>query len=222
MEVFPSSSSKLGLGLLPPPSNTAASSQSLAFHTTQSFSPKFGLLPLPSNFPSSCTTVSESFSPKLGLLPPSSNAASSSHSSRTTCLSPGCLMTRIHPECTGFMCRRHCLEAGGCLVKSHSKDDQFLATQASQLTSTILQAPSTRTTMETLSSPPLTTSKLRQQGQDLHANLRYSSQMPAVFTEQSAREQQLQESRRAAEAEHLRNVRKVNGCVTCYGWPSVC
>ena len=26
---------------------------------------------------------------------------------------------------------------------------------------------------------------------------------------------------RAAEAEHLQNVRKVNGCVTCYKWPLV-
>ena len=180
-----------------------------------SSSPNLGLSRV-SPLPSSAASSSHLSHP--GLLPPPSYIASSSQLSRTTCLSPGCLMTRIHPECTRFMCRRHCLEAGGCLVKGHSKDEKSLATQASQFT--ILQAPSTA---EALPSPPLTMPpQLRQPGRDLHANLRYSSQMPAVFTEQSGREQELQESRRAAEAEHLRNVRKVNGCVTCYGWPLVC
>ena len=111
------------------------------------------------------------------------------------CLSLGCLITCIHPECTHFMCRWHCLEAGGCFVENHSKDGQSLSTQASYISSTTLQAPFTKITMQTSSALPLMMPPPPSQtAQDLHANLWYASQMPAVFTEQSAREQQLQES----------------------------
>jgi hypothetical protein len=47
---------------------------------------------------------------------------------------------------------------------------------------------------------------------------RFSSQMPAIFTTQLAREQELNERRRNRDAQRLENVRKAKNRVVAYGW----
>ena len=42
-----------------------------------------------------------------------------SHSVTTVCPVPGCNQSRIHPDCQRRVCRKHCVLAGGCSLKTH-------------------------------------------------------------------------------------------------------
>jgi hypothetical protein len=57
---------------------------------------------------------------------------------------------------------------------------------------------------------------------DMFSNPRYSSQMSAAFTQQYARQQELEEQRRATDAARMERQEKARHNVVVYGWAKVC
>jgi hypothetical protein len=51
--------------------------------------------------------------PAPSLAPPTTSSQSAS------CAKTGCKSKRLHPRCVRRMCRRHCMDAGGCQAKGH-------------------------------------------------------------------------------------------------------
>lgn len=121
---------------------------------------------------------------------------------------------RLHPDCKRRMCRRHCLEAGGCQAKGHN---------ASAVPSSAFDMGKQRAT--SLDFPPSRSTSPVQQAStstDFFADPRHASQMTAVFTEHYARQQALEEQQRAADAERIANIEKVKSHVIIYAWQKVC
>ena len=140
----------------------------------------------------------------------------------TSCAKPGrdgCKSMRLHPDCKHRMCRRHCLEAGGCQAKGHS---------APTVPSSALNKGKQRAT--SLEFPPLRSSSPDQQtatagtstSTDFFTDPRYASQMTAVFTEHYACQRALEEQQRTADAERIANIEKVKSHVIIYAWQKVC
>jgi hypothetical protein len=143
--------------------------------------------------------------------------------SSLTCAKPGrngCKSMRLHPDCKHRMCRRHCLEAGGCQVKGHNASTvPSSALNKGKQWATSLEFPPSRPSspdQHTTATAGASTST------DFFADPRHASQMTAVFTEHHARQQALEEQRRAADAERISNVEKVRSHVIIYAWQKVC
>jgi hypothetical protein len=110
------------------------------------------------------------------------------------------------------MCRRHCIEAGGCRAKGHGateKEKQQAMSPFSQ------RSPSSSPPREILMASTST-------AVDMFADPRHASQMTAVFTKHYAIQQTLEEQRRAADAERIANIEKAKHNVIVYAWPKVC
>jgi hypothetical protein len=143
-------------------------------------------------------------------------------SSLTTCTKSGrnrCKSTRLHPECKRRMCRRHCLEAGGCRAKGHG-----VSAVPSSMDKGKQRAisPSDSSQHSRSSSPSLNTATAGAlTSTDLFADPRHASQMTAIFTKHYAREQAQEEQRRAADAERIANVEKAKSHVIIYAWQKV-
>ena len=120
------------------------------------------------------------------------------------------------------MCRRHCVEAGGCQgAKTHATSTNPTLTsdkgkQAVASSSTITLSPSS-------SPPPLWDNAISKKSTavDMFANPRYASQMTAAFTKQHAVEQAQEEQLRAPDTERLANIAKAKNHVIIYAWPKV-
>ena len=86
------------------------------------------------------------------------------------------------------MCHHHCVANGGCAVKTHAREPgaPFLLSVVDPI--------------QTMNPVPEV-----EPAQDLFADPRHASQMTAVFTQHYAREQTIQEERRAADAECIAN-----------------
>jgi hypothetical protein len=139
-----------------------------------------------------------------------------------TCSKPGkvrCNTTRLHPACTRQMCRRHCIEAGGCQgTKTH------MARSTATLAGNQRAAISPFNPPSPSSSPPLPTSTATASTSsaiDLFADPRYASQMTAAFTQQYADKYALEEQQRVVDAERLANIEKAKNHVIIYAWPKV-
>ena len=143
-------------------------------------------------------------------------------SGSTSCAKPGrnsCKSKRLHPDCKRRMCRRHCLEAGGCQAKGHNPSTApSSALNKGKQRATSLEFPSSHS-----SSPnQLTEIAETSTSTNFFADPRHASQMTAVFTEHYARQQTLEEQRRAADAERIANIERVKSHVIIYAWQKVC
>lgn len=119
--------------------------------------------------------------------------------------------------CTRKMCRRHCLDAGGCLgTKTH-----MCEVAGSSASDKGKQRAVSPPSMPSSPSPPLTATASTSTARDMFANPRYASQMTAAFTEQNAIHQAIEEKRRAVDAERLANIEKAKNHVVIYAWPTV-
>lgn len=185
------------------------------------------LSPPPSRFASSSPPSSPTQAPATFSIPLSAQIAtqSTSHtapsatsnlSSSTSgfCTKRGknhCKSTRIHPECNRQMCRRHCIDAGGCRVKGHGATDKGKQRAMSPLS----PSPSSTPPREIHIASTSTTV-------DMFADPRHASQMTAAFTKHYAIQQTLEEQRRAVDAERIANIEKAKHNVIVYAWPKVC
>jgi hypothetical protein len=140
----------------------------------------------------------------------------------TTCAKPGrntCKSMRLHPDCKHRMCRRHCLEAGGCQAKGHNNSTvPSSALNKGKHRATSLEVPPSRSSSPDQHTATAGTST----STDFFADPRHASQMTAVFTEHYARQQALEEQQRAADAERIANIEKVKSHVIIYAWQKVC
>ena len=138
-------------------------------------------------------------------------------------------MGRLHVDCPRKMCRRHCLEAGGCRVKTHLATNLTAgASLASGGQEQLLLSPPSPShppfsVNVALAGPSITVDSSRPAAPavDFFANPRHASQIAPAFTQQYAREQALEESKRAADAERLANIEKAKHSVMVYGWARV-
>ena len=153
---------------------------------------------------------------------PSPPQAPALSSHPTSCAKPGrngCKSMRLHPDCKHRMCRRHCLEAGGCQAKGHNPPSAPSSTlNKGKQRATSLEFPPSRSSSPDQHTATAGTST----STDFFADPRHASQMTAVFTEHYARQQALEEQRRAADAERIANIEKVKSHVIIYAWQKVC
>jgi hypothetical protein len=171
-------------------------------------------------------SMESSLSCSLPLIaPPSIQPAVTLSSTQIICGKRGCGMGRLHVDCPRKMCRRHCVEAGGCRVKTH------FITAGSMLPSTSGMQERLLSSSPPPSNPGPSPSVNRIPGPagpstidltlDFFANPRHASQIAPAFTQQYAREQALEESKRSADAERLANIEKAKHSVMVYGWARV-
>lgn len=143
-------------------------------------------------------------------------------SGTTLCAKPGrnsCKSMRLHPDCKHRMCRRHCLEAGGCQAKGHTASTvPSFALNKGKQRATSQEFPPSRSSSPDQHTATAGTST----STDFFADPRHASQMTAVFTEHYARQQALEERQRAADAERIANTEKVKSHVIIYAWQKVC
>jgi len=117
------------------------------------------------------------------------------------------------------MCRRHCLEAGGCQAKGHNAS----TVPSSALNKGKQRAKSLEISPSRSSSPDQHTAIAgTSTSTDFFADPRHASQMTAVFTEHYASQRALEEQQRAADAERIANIEKVKSHVIIYAWQEVC
>ena len=142
------------------------------------------------------------------------------------CWYPNCTSTHIARGCEQHSCHKHCRQSGGCLQPGHTVSTSSTSTSRnkgkaravshknshspepssftiSQLLPTLLPPPSCAP-VDTCADPP------------------YASQMPPVFTQQYAQEQELAEQHRLLDAEWLVNTQHACHHVLAYCWPKVC
>ncbi|TFK49845.1 hypothetical protein OE88DRAFT_1646242 [Heliocybe sulcata] len=105
-----------------------------------------------------------------------------------------CGTTRVHEDCWQSMCRKHCREHGGCagLVKHKVEGFWYDKSRKAVAAPAVPAAPTAGTLVE-----PIT------------ATRGYSSQLPAIFTEQYQREQEMYENKRRADATRAEAERKL-------------
>src|SRR5882762_5242212 len=119
-----------------------------------------------------------------------------SASGPTSCAKPGrnsCKSMRLHPDCKHRMCRRHCLEAGGCQAKGHNAS----TVPSSALNKGKQRAKSLEISPSRSSSPDQHTAIAgTSTSTDFFADPRHASQMTAVFTEHYASQRALEEQQR--------------------------
>ena len=122
------------------------------------------------------------------------------------------------------MCRRHCVEAGGCQgAKTHATSTRATPTLTSDKGKQAV-ASSSAITLSPSSSPPPSWDKAitrKSTAVDMFANPIFASQMTAAFTKQHAVEQAQEEQLQAADAECLSNIAKAKNHVIIYAWPKV-
>jgi hypothetical protein len=198
-------------------------------------SPKSTPTPSPASSP-----VLPSPSPTLPAAAPSSSTVLpvmltpvSLHSPRS-CARSNCASTRINARCVNKQCRKHCRKIGGCTAKDHYSSGASQAPVAST-SNNGSPAPSPsppplslsehdNSTMPALtilpppSAPPSTGRTAPLSTVDPCPNPRYISQMPPIFTEQYAQEQDLAEKRCKAEAERLGAIAKAKHCIVAHAW----
>ncbi|KAF8799393.1 hypothetical protein BYT27DRAFT_6862923 [Phlegmacium glaucopus] len=176
--------------------------------------------------PSSPALSMPSSSPPLSVPPatqPTQLAATLS-STQVICAKRGCGMGRLHFDCPRKMCRRHCVEADGCRVKSHLATNIVASTALPSFLSEerlLSLSPSPSNPMNPPPSVNLAiagSSTTADLGLDFFANPHHASQIVPAFTQQYALEQALEESKRAADAKQLANIEKAKHSVIVYGW----
>jgi hypothetical protein len=144
-------------------------------------------------------------------------AISSSVGSRCPYLN--CTSTRIAPGCKQRSCRKHCRQTGGCSQPGHNS---VLAATSGEARETSQALSHDEPNLPEHSPPPPNQAEVANaRTVDTFANPRYASQMPAIFTQQHAREQELAERRRMLDAERLTHTQLARHHVLAYCWPVV-
>ncbi|KAF4574427.1 hypothetical protein EYR40_005849 [Pleurotus pulmonarius] len=151
---------------------------------------------------------------------------------KAQCQQAKCNSTRLSPYCSRKMCRKHCLQAGGCLTKNHDPQSAPLTQQSTQecqipeleplndfnfLLDPVLRDPSPL--------PQRDPSPLRHElsppaprAVPLSQVPRYATQMPPLFTTEILRRQEQHEIARQSESERLDSLQRVKRDITVYAW----
>lgn len=153
-------------------------------------------------------------------------------SQKQSCATMGCSSTRIRKGCGRRMCKAHCLEAGGCADPAH----KALQSTTAPYTVAVPPPPTPifpahmnpigvpRSTSAGFIEPnpppgPLTGAASSScVPRNARTEPTFSSHMTELYTAQMAREEQLREDRRQAEAIRLESKRKVQQTAFVYAW----
>lgn len=138
------------------------------------------------------------------------------------CRTLGCKSRRIRKDCRRRQCKKHCIEAGGCLSPPH------LVSKETACQDPISTAPNPAIPPSS-STNPLLSQNHPQQQQKLPPAMPataavqpiFSSHMSPIFTQQMAVEQELQAKRRTSEMARVENARRVKHTVIVYAWTQV-
>ncbi|KAG6904918.1 hypothetical protein DXG01_006226 [Tephrocybe rancida] len=165
--------------------------------------------------------------------PPALSNPSTTPAPPGICARAGCSYPRISPKCPKGECRTHCIQSGGCPVKTHtvpqlqggnSLPAPSLPPLPPSSTTQTTPPPLTNITQATIASP---TNHSQDQGgapaanvaqNDIYAHPRHPSQIAAVFTEHNARQLTALEQRKMEEQLHLANTQQIKNNVKAYGW----
>ncbi|KAF8968976.1 hypothetical protein BDZ97DRAFT_301254 [Flammula alnicola] len=195
-------------------------------------------MPLPS-FPAAL----QAFEPAGSFLAASQTVAQSVFATSAPAGTPrcpisGCGQSRIAPDCQRHFCRKHCIANGGCSSKTHTG---ALSSSVPPRPATAVQLSGVRVSSPTLTlppsttastgdapllqvlSPPMTNTSPAQTSPDLRSldarpNPRFNSHMPAIFTDQWKREQEMEVDRKRTESEKKVHAAQVKHTVTVYAW----
>jgi hypothetical protein len=114
------------------------------------------------------------------------------------------------------------IAAGGCSAQNHAVSSSVTSATRNEGEDTQLSPLRSPPPSPHRSTSPPTTSSAKNGALDMFANPRHASQMTAAFTQHYARELELEEQRRAADALRIERHNKAKHNVIVYGWAKVC
>lgn len=145
-----------------------------------------------------------------------------------------CLSSRISPACGRAMCKRHCLNAGGCTgTKGHLQEDALpsVAIARTAVSPATLLSPQRRPDLPRILSTsvlPITPQRRLEPSTDDHndegdmtRNPHFISHMPSVFRERYATQQCLREQKRREDEERLISKKRAEETVIGYAFVNV-
>ena len=163
--------------------------------------------------------------------------ATSAPAGTPRCPINGCGQSRIAPDCQRHFCRKHCIAGGGCSSKTHTGHLSSLVparlVTAAQPSGVHLSSPppslppSTSATGGDVPLPktlsPSANNTPFQASPSAHSldarpNSRFNSHMPAIFTDQWKREQEMEVERKRMESVKKVHATQVKHTVTVYAW----
>ncbi|KAF8797811.1 hypothetical protein BYT27DRAFT_7124718 [Phlegmacium glaucopus] len=133
------------------------------------------------------------------------------------CLIQGCGQTRIAEDCPRRICRKHCVEQGGCMLKKHKVANSTAPALPPAISFTLpaelrgLQGISYHnndTPSEPLDGRPL----------DGRPHPRFASHLTPIYTESLTREYELQQTNARLDAERIASAKQAAQKVTVYAW----
>ena len=142
------------------------------------------------------------------------------------CLVNGCGQSRIADDCACRVCRKHCIEMGGCASKKHRPSTVPVHPPAPPAP---LMPPMTplgfphhpsppRASTPLLTSPPTEPSSSLPEVVDARPDPRFASHLHLIFTETLARQHELQEQKRRLDSERQDHAKKTKERVAVYAW----
>jgi hypothetical protein len=138
---------------------------------------------------------------------------------RSRCSILGCGQTRIADDCSRHICRKHCIEQGGCTSKKH-KGTASLSLPASppldNATTLPPLPPAGAAPLPHLPTPP--TVPTNNQPLDARPDPRFASHLRPIYVESLAREQTLEFAKAKLDAERIASAKQAAQKVTVHAW----
>ncbi|KJA22379.1 hypothetical protein HYPSUDRAFT_202183 [Hypholoma sublateritium FD-334 SS-4] len=136
------------------------------------------------------------------------------------CRTLGCNSRRIRKDCRSRLCKKHCIEAGGCLSPPHlvSKETACQDSLSPPPNPAIPSSLSTNPCLLPNHLPPRSQQTLPTTMSATAVQPTFSSHMSPIFTQQMASEQELQAKRRTSEMAKVENARRAKHTVIAYAW----
>ncbi|KAF8894186.1 hypothetical protein CPB84DRAFT_1837276 [Gymnopilus junonius] len=151
------------------------------------------------------------------------------------CLVEGCGQSRIADDCQHRICRKHCVEKGGCLSKKHRTMTTQASAGATAPASSFQQAPpmlpppasfplhseQPRSSTPLPTPPPAELSELPlPEVVDARPDPRLASHLRPIFTEALAQQHEFREQQRKLDSERQAHAKKAKERVAVYAWTS--
>lgn len=132
------------------------------------------------------------------------------------CPVSGCGQTRLADDCPRHICRKHCIEQGGCTSKKH-KSSVSMAASLVPLSSTSSAAVSAQPLLS-VPSPSVDTSSPSANLVDARADPRFATHLLPIFTEAIAEQQEKSRQQSILDAQRKENAQKSKQRVVIYPW----
>ncbi|KAF8814083.1 hypothetical protein BYT27DRAFT_7082951 [Phlegmacium glaucopus] len=136
------------------------------------------------------------------------------------CSIHSCGQTRLADDCPRRVCRKHCIEQGGCPSKKHKASTMTGATTFTPQPLSVPQPPSTSillTSRQPLPSVP-TTYRSPSPEVDARADPRFSSHLHPIFTAVVAEQQEKSRQQMMVDAEQKEKAQKAKQRIAVYPW----